>query len=132
MPEPGPSKQRGKNVIRGNILVDIGLGAWASFLPLIMTLGMLGEGHYIRAVGSGIMSCVIVAVSIGLLVAGTSGLRSAVVALGGVYPASLVGVFAGDLGTAAVYFVWTLIAVGVGVLLKRAAEPQTDAGSKSG
>ena len=110
-------------MVRGNILVDIGMGAWASFLPLIMTLGALGEGHYVRAIGSGILSCVIIAASVGLLRTGTSGFRSALVALGGVYPAgiSLVVVFA-DLGTAAIYFVWTLVAVGVGLLLKKAAE----------
>ena len=107
-----------------NLLTDVGLGAWAVFLPLIMTLGTLGEGHYGLSAGCAILSLVIIGASLQLLRTGSSKNRKVLIMLSGVLPvgASVGSLIFGGLAGTAVWAVFAAVAIGVGILLKKAAE----------
>lgn len=102
--------------------VDTALGVWAAFLPAVMTFGMLARGSYASAAGCGLTTSAIVATAIGLILTGSSGDRMALVAIGAAWPASMAAAMSHDFDTLAVYCVWTFVALGVGLLLKRVAE----------
>ena len=111
-----------RTVVKRNLLTDIGLGAWTVFLPLIMTLGTLGEGHYARSVFCAVLTLSILATLVGLIRAGTAGYRKRLICLSAALPLSMVIVAFGHLGTMAVFLGFAVIAVGVGMLLKKLAE----------
>ena len=104
-----------------DLLVDTGLGAWALFLPAIMTLGGLGEGFYGRSLASGLLCLVIVAASVTLLRSGSTRSRLMLVALSGVWPFCIT-VYYLPRTTSAFFAAWTLVAVGVSLLLRKMGE----------
>ena len=108
--------------MKRNLLTDVGLGAWSIFLPLIMTLGTLGEGHYARSIFCAVLTLSILATLVGLMRVGTAGYRKLLIGLSAILPLSMVIIAFGDLGTMAVFSGFAVIAVGVGVVLKKVAE----------
>ena len=107
-----------------NILADVGLGSLAAFPPVIMTLGALGEGHYLVSGICGLGSVAALSAAAGLLRQGTAGYRKILVGLAGVVPAVLAtgALSGGHFGPFVGFVVLGAVLVGVGLLLKKAAE----------
>lgn len=83
---------------------------------------MLAKSNYASAVGCGLTTLAIVATAAGLILTGSSGDRMALVAIGAAWPASMAVAMSQDFDTLVVYCVWTFVALGIGLLLKRVAE----------
>ena len=107
-----------------NLLADIGLGAFAAFFPVIMTLGALAEGHYLVFGICGLGSVGALGAATGLIRKGTSGYRKLLVGLAGVVPTvfAVGALFESEFGMFAAMIVLCAVMIGIGLLLKKVAE----------